>query len=205
MTFKELGLQDNLIAALNKQGITEPTSIQEQTYDKIINNANVIARSQTGSGKTLAYLLPIYAKIDENLKSTQAIILVPTHELAMQVHKQVELLSKNANSSISSAVIIGNANIERQIDALKKKPAIVIGTAGRIHELIKKRKIAAHTTKTIVIDEADRMLDQNNINAVKDVRKTAMRDTQVLLFSASINDKTIKSAHDILTNPVIIS
>lgn len=204
MTFKELGLQDNLIAALNKQGITEPTSIQEQTYDKIINNANVIARSQTGSGKTLAYLLPIYAKIDENLKSTQAIILVPTHELAMQVHKQVELLSKNANSSISSAVIIGNANIERQIDALKKKPAIVIGTAGRIHELIKKRKIAAHTTKTIVIDEADRMLDQNNINAVKDVRKTAMRDTQVLLFSASINDKTIKSAHDILTNPVII-
>ncbi len=204
MNFKDLGIQDALILGLNKQKITEPTDIQQQVYSKIIDNSNVIARSQTGSGKTLAYLLPLYQKIDLDNRTTQAIILVPTHELAMQVHKQIELLSKNSGINLTSAVIIGNANIERQIDTLKKKPFIVVGTPGRIHELIKKKKIQAHTTKTIVIDEADRMLDKNNIQAVKDVRKTAMRDTQILLFSASINDKTINAAKDILTNPVII-
>ena len=94
-TFKELGITDELISALSKQGIKEPTEVQENTIPDILAKNNVIARAETGSGKTLTYLLPIFMKIDTSLRSAQCIILTPTHELAVQVHRQAELLAAN--------------------------------------------------------------------------------------------------------------
>lgn len=200
MNFKESGVSEKIIKGLEKQKITEPTQVQQDTYADIINNNNLIVKSQTGSGKTLAYLIPAYDRIDLSERANQMLVLVPTQELAVQVHRQIELLSKNSGIDIRSVVVIGNGNIKRQADMLKEKPQIVIGTAARVLELIKMKKITAHTLKTIVIDEADKMLDKNNIDTVKAVRKCAMRDTQILMFSASITDKTIEHAREFAEN-----
>ena len=112
-SFNELGLEQNLIEGLIKQGIESPTEIQVKAIPMGLDGADVIGESETGTGKTLAYLLPIFQKIDITSKDIQAIILAPTHELAMQIHKQVELLSANANSLVRSTSIIGNVNIKR--------------------------------------------------------------------------------------------
>jgi superfamily II DNA/RNA helicase len=187
MKFKELGLKKELCIALKKEKIENPTKVQEEVFKKVIDKENLIVQSQTGTGKTLAYLLPLLQRTDWSSRCVQILILVPTHELAMQVHRQIMKLSKNSEGGFSSAAIVGNVNIDRQIDALKKKPQIVVGTSGRILELLQKRKLKVHTVETIVIDEADKMLDKNNLNTTKAVLKSCMRDVQVLLCSASMD------------------
>ncbi len=204
MDFKELGIDVSIINGLKKEKIETPTKVQEVVIEKIISNKDLIVQSETGSGKTLAYLLPLYEKMLPVEKGMKVLVLVPTHELAMQVHKQIQLLSKNSEINIISTTIFGDVNIERQIDKLKEKPQIIIGTTGRIVELIKKRKISAHTIKTIVVDEADKLLDQNNIEGVKAVIKCCMRDTQLLFFSASIPKLTIIEAEKLAKSPEII-
>jgi Superfamily II DNA and RNA helicases len=204
MNFEMLGLNENIIKGLADQGITVPTSVQEQAIVKIMENKNLVIQSETGSGKTLAYLLPIFARFDPTLRVMQVIVLVPTHELAMQVHRQVETLSKNADIPFKSIVIFGDVNIKTQIEKLKDKPQIIIGTTGRILELISKKKISAHTIKTIVIDEADKMLDRNNIDKVKAIIKSTMRDTQIVMVSASISNKALEMAKEIGKDPEFI-
>lgn len=116
--------------------------------------------SQTGTGKTLAYLLPIFEKIDTSKRETQALILAPTHELVMQITNQVELLAKNAEISVTSLALIGEVNIQKQIKNIKSvKPHIVIGSCGRVLDLIKQKKLKSHNIKTIVLDEVDNLLN----------------------------------------------
>lgn len=205
MSFTEIGISDELTEGLRKQGIEMPTDIQMKVIPEIMQGTDVIAKSETGSGKTLAYLLPIFMRVDTKLRSTQAIIVTPTHELAVQVNKQAQVLAENSGVDVRSALIIGGASITRQLDKLKEKPQIVIGSAGRILDLIKKKKIQAHTCKTIVIDEADRMLDNLNINDVKAVVKTTLAsERQIVLLSASINEATKKAAAQIMSEPKVV-
>ncbi|BCN29614.1 DEAD/DEAH box helicase [Anaeromicropila herbilytica] len=204
MNFSQLDLNEKIIKALEVEKITNPTKVQEDVIQKILSNQDLIVQSKTGSGKTLAYLLPFFQKYQEMQKINCAIILVPTHELAMQVFRQAEAIAKNSNLPVKSAVVMGNVNIDRQILKLKEKPQIIIGTAGRIHELIKLKKIAAHTVKSIVVDEADKLFDKNNIESVKAVIKCTMRDRQLLLFSASMTKPTIEIAKTIMKEPEVI-
>ncbi|WP_138205774.1 DEAD/DEAH box helicase [Haloimpatiens lingqiaonensis] len=203
-SFNTLNLNQNLIEALKKQGIEEPTDIQMKAIPISLENKDIIGESQTGSGKTLAYLLPIFQKIHTDKREMQAIVLAPTHELAMQIDKQIKLLSENSRLGVTSATIIGEVNIKRQIEKLREKPHIIVGSSGRILELIKKKKISAHTIKTIVIDEGDKLLDQNNLNSVKEVIKTTMRDRQLMVFSATINEKTLNTAKALMKEPEVI-
>lgn len=192
-TFEALGINDNIIQALKKEKIKTPTEIQAVTFEKINEGKSFTAKSYTGSGKTLAYILPLYINALNNPeKGNRYLILVPTHELAFQVNRQIEALNKDSGNNVTSAVITGNINITRQIENLRGHQTFVIGTPGRIHELIKKKKIAAHLIKTLVIDEGDKMLDNNNYQATADVRKTLMRDTQILMFSASMGKKAVE-------------
>ena len=204
-SFEKSGINIELIKGLEKQGITTPTEIQSIIVNPFMEGKDIVGMSYTGSGKTLAYLLPLFMKVDTSLRSTQAIVLTPTHELAVQVYKQAELLAKNSEVDVKTALIIGGANIQRQIDKLKEKPQIVIGSAGRIHDLIKKRKIQAHTVKTIVIDEADRMIDDLNISGVEAVVKTTLKDRQIVMLSASITDKASKKAISLMKEPVFLN
>lgn len=204
MKFDSLGLSEAIVKGLALQGIEAPTKVQEQSIPLILENKNMIIQSETGSGKTLAYLLPIYMRQNPDLREMQVMVLVPTHELAMQVHRQIETLSKNTGIGLKSAVIFGDVNIKNQIEKLKEKPHIVVGTSSRIIELIKRKKISAHTIKTLVIDEADKMLDASNLANVKSIIKSTMRDTQLVMLSASVPAKTQKTAEEIATNLYVV-
>lgn len=192
--FEGLGLCPALAAAVEKQGITRPTEIQEQMIPAILAGKDVIGRSETGSGKTLAYLLPIFERLDLAVRGTQAIILTPTHELAAQVFRQAELLEENSGIAAGSVLLIGAAGIGRQIEKLKTKPRIVVGSVGRILDLIRKKKIQAHLVKTIVLDEGDRLMEDGNIEDVEAVIKTTLKERQLILLSASVNGEAKERA-----------
>lgn len=183
--FIKLGLSKELAQALQDSRIETPTPVQQQVIPLALAGKDVVGQSATGTGKTLAYLLPLLQKIDTGRRETQAIVLAPTHELAIQIHRQLEDLIQKSGLPATAAPMIGNVNISRQIDKLKEKPHILVGSSGRILELIQKRKLSAQTVKTIVLDEADRLLDDNNRDSVKAVIKTTQRDRQLLLFSAT--------------------
>lgn len=206
-SFIELGLNEQLITGLNKQNITVPTKIQELVIPEAVKNKDIIGESCTGSGKTLAFLIPLFEKIDTSKREMQALILAPTHELVMQIEQQIKLLSENSNIPVTSLGIIGDVNIDKQIKKLKEiKPHIIVGSTGRVLDLIKKKKkITAHTIKTIIIDEADNLLDNTSSAMVKDVIKTTMRDRQLMVFSATINDKTLNTAKELMKDPVIFN
>jgi len=203
-SFSDLNISENIIKGLDAQEIKIPTKIQQKSIPYISDNKDVVAQSETGSGKTLAYLLPLFQKVDTSKRENQAIILTPTHELAVQVQKVIDALSKNSNHNITSSVIIGNVNIKRQVEKLKEKPHIIVGSAGRILELIKMKKISGHTIKTIIIDECDKLLDINNIENIKAIIKTTLRERQILCFSATLTEEVINFSKEMMKESVII-
>ena len=180
--FEELGLIPALVTALHKEDILTPTEIQKLAIPAALKNQDIIGQSETGTGKTLAYLLPLFQKIDVSERQMQAIILAPTHELVIQIQRQIETLAVNSELKVTGTPIIGNVNIIRQIEKLRDKPHIIVGSPGRILELIGKRKITAHTIKTIVIDEADRLLDKHNLDAIKAIIKSTLREETTVAF-----------------------
>jgi len=202
--FEELGLIPSLVTALSKEGILVPTEIQKLAIPVALRNQDIIGQSETGTGKTLAYLLPVFQKIDVAQQQMQAIILAPTHELAIQIQRQIETLAANSELKVTGTPIIGNVNIIRQIEKLKEKPHIIVGSPGRILELIGKRKITAHTVKTIVIDEADRLLDKNNLEAIKSIIKSTLKERQLLLFSATVPPVTLTIAENMMKDPLFV-
>lgn len=203
-SFKELGLNENIIKGLELQGITTPTEIQSLCIPEILENKDVIGEAHTGSGKTLAFLAPIFQKLNTEKREMQALILCPTHELVMQIENQIKLLESNSKIPVTSVTIIGDVNIDKQIKKLKDiKPHIIVGTPGRVLDLMNKKKIAAHTIKTIVIDEADNLLDNTSSEFVKDIIKKTMRDRELLIFSATINKNTLEIAKGLMKDPAI--
>lgn len=204
MTFQDLNLSDNLIEALKKQNINKPTRIQSDSYQHIKEGRDLIACSNTGSGKTLAYLLPIVAGLNTESHYIQSLILVPTQELAVQVNEQIELLFKNADIAAHSLFVIGEGNINRQVESLKQKPLIVVGTPARVKQLITMKKMRVHDVKSLVIDEADKLIDKTYLESVLSIRKSLMKFTQVLMFSASIDKKARQAANDLTFKPVVL-
>lgn len=202
--FEKIGLGEELVGGLKLMGITEPTEIQEKAIPWALANKDVIGQSQTGSGKTLAYLLPLFARIDSSKREMQAIVLAPTHELAMQIDKTAKLLSEKSGIPVTSVAIIGEVNVKKQVEKLREKPHIIVGSAGRILELIKMKKISAHTVKTIVLDEGDKLLNEKNITVVKAVIKTTLRDRQLMMFSATVTEKALGTARELMKEPEVI-
>ncbi|AQR95808.1 DEAD/DEAH box helicase [Clostridium saccharoperbutylacetonicum] len=204
-SFSDLNLNSNIVEGLKKQGITVPTAIQSSSIIPAIENKDIIGEAFTGSGKTLAYLIPLFHKIDTTKREMQGIILAPTHELAIQIEDQIKLLAQNSDVPVTSLSIIGDVNINNQIKKLKDiKPHIIVGSTGRILDLIQKKKITAHTIKTIVIDEADNLLDPKRALVTKNIIKTTMRDRQLMIFSASIKAETLETAKTLMKEPLII-
>lgn len=202
--FQELGINPNITKALSELNITTPTKIQEISIPKIKENLDVMLQSETGSGKTLAYLLPLIEKIDFDKRENQFIILVPTHELALQVNDVLNKIAEKSSQPIKSMVIMGDVNIKRQVEKLREKPQFVIGSPGRILELIKLKKISAHAVKTIVIDECDKLLDKNNIDVVNNVIKTTLRDRQMIMASATLTEETLSIGNEIMKSPEVL-
>ncbi|WP_160034859.1 DEAD/DEAH box helicase [Paenibacillus sp. An7] len=191
-SFDSLGLHPDLIQLLSDKGITAPSPVQEQTIPVIREGKDVLARSQTGTGKTLAYLLPLFETVDTNVKGTQKVILAPTQELAMQIVREAEMYG--AYKGIKTLGLIGGAAIKRQIEKLKEHPEIVVGTPGRVRELIEVRKLKMHQVKTIVIDEADQVFQLGGAGDVNHILRSALRDRQLVFLSATVDEGTRRLA-----------
>lgn len=203
-TFKELGISDALIAGLSKASIATPTEIQEAVIPYALAGQDVIAQSVTGSGKTLAYLLPIFENIDPNSKALQAVVISPTHELSVQIGSEVKKLAQNAGVAVQCQVLIGETSLKRQVEALKSKPQIVVGSPGRMTELIAMKKLKMHEVKTIVLDEADKLMDDTKLADCRAVIKTTLRDRQLMAFSASITPQAETILTEIMKTPQVI-
>jgi len=203
-SFQALQLKDELISGLQKQNIISPTPIQALTYPAFSEGKDLMVESHTGSGKTLAFLLPLFEKINTDLKANQAIILAPTHELAHQIHEQIKLLAKNSGLSITSILIMGEVSIEKQIVKLREKPQIIVGSPGRILDLMLKKKISTSTLETVLLDEADNLLETSQSATVKKLLYQIGNNVQVAMFSASMNASVQKLATPFLKDPVFL-
>ncbi|HCL56740.1 MAG TPA: ATP-dependent helicase [Spirochaetia bacterium] len=203
-TFEKLGVNPLLCEGLSKASILNPTPVQKEVIPSALSGKDLIGESDTGTGKTLAYLLPLFQKIDPEKKENQALILAPTHELASQIQREIEKLALNSGVPVKSALIIGGVNLSRQIEKLKEKPQIVTGSLERILELIQKKKISAHTVKTIIIDEADRLLDSNLYRSIQTLVKTTLKDRQIMTFSATMTEKAITMGKELMKEPFIV-
>lgn len=202
--FTELGLKEDTIKSLSLLSIDTPTEIQEKAIPIILDNKNLIAQSETGTGKTFAFLLPLIEKIDHEKKEMQAIILAPTHELGIQINNALNDLKRGLDRKITSTSLVGSGNVSRQIERLKDKPHILVGSSGRVLDLIKKKRVTAHTIHTIVIDEGDKLLDYMNIEEVNGVLKACKRDAQKVLFSATLTPETLEVGQKVLGDCEII-
>lgn len=186
-----------------KQGFQKPTTIQEKAIPEILDGKDIIAESPTGTGKTLAYLLPVLNKINAESKAMQAIILASSQELVMQILTEVQKWGEN--SGVRSASFIGGANVKRQLDKLKKNPHLAICTPGRALELIKQKKLKMHEVRTIVLDEADQLLVPEHIESVRQIIKaTQKEERQVVMFSATLTDRTEALGKELLSEPAVI-
>lgn len=189
--------------AWEKSGFQTLTSVQASTIPLIIEGKDVIAESPTGTGKTLAYLLPVLNKIDPTKKNAQAVILASSQELVMQILSEIQKWGEG--TEITSASLIGGANLKRQLDKLKKSPQIIVGTPGRMLELIKQKKLKMHEVKTVVLDEGDQLLTPEHIETVKNIVKSTLADRQLLLFSATMPPVVEQSVKNLAKDPEIIT
>jgi len=190
MTFTDLQLPPELVAALSKQEITEPTPIQNAALPVLLAGKDAYLHAETGTGKTLAYLLPLFCRIDAAQAATQVVIVAPTHELAIQIQRQCCDLAVNAGLPIRTLLLIGGTSTERQIDKLKKKPHVVVGSPGRIGELINKGKLKTQHIRSIVVDEADRLLNEESLLAIRAIIQAAPRTRQLVFASATLEPQS---------------
>jgi ATP-dependent RNA helicase DeaD len=184
LKFSELGLSDRLLTAISNSGFEEATPIQAETIPMVLKGEDVIGQAQTGTGKTAAFGLPILQNIDFDNPNVQALIISPTRELAIQTQEEVYRLGKDEKAKVQ--VVYGGADIRRQINALKGHPQIVVGTPGRILDHIRRHTLKLEHIKTLVLDEADEMLNMGFLDDIESIIKQTPKDRQTLLFSATM-------------------
>jgi len=187
ITFKELGLTPEIMKSLADLGFKEPTPIQEQSIPFILNSKkDLIASAQTGTGKTAAYSLPILNQLKSTDKDLQAIILCPTRELCLQIFQDIKKFAKYSKK-ISVTAVYGGERIDIQTKALQKGTNIVVGTPGRVHDLIRRNVLRLHSIKWVVLDEADKMLDMGFKDDLCAILGQTQKSRQTLLFSATMS------------------
>jgi len=204
MTFSDLQVPSELIAALAKQDITEPTPIQIAALPVLLAGKDAYLHAETGTGKTLAYLLPLFCRLDVALAATQIVIVAPTHELAIQIQRQCCDLAQNAGRAVRTLLLIGGTSTDRQIDKLKKKPHVVVGSPGRIGELIAKGKLKTQNIFSIVIDEADRLLNEESLQSVRAIIQAAPSTRQLVFASATVEADSASAIKTLAPDSVML-
>ena len=204
-TFLELGLKEPIQKALTDLGYEKPTVIQQKAVPQIINSTEDLkAFAQTGTGKTAAFSLPILQLADTESKNTQAIILSPTRELAVQIGKNIQDFSKYLNG-LKVATVYGGSNIDEQIRQLKKGVQVVVGTPGRTVDLIKRKALKLGNVQWLVLDEADEMLNMGFKEELDTILAVTPETKQTLLFSATFPREVEAIAKNYMTKPVEIT
>ena len=203
LSFQELGLSESRIQQIEKLGFTEPTNIQAQAIPHLLSGRDVVGQSQTGTGKTAAFSLPILDQIDTSQKVVQALVLAPTRELAIQVHSAVSEFI--GNQRLRALAIYGGQSIDRQILQLKRGAQIVVGTPGRIIDLLERGSLRLDHVKWFVLDEADEMLSMGFISDVEKILSQAPQERQTALFSATMPPSIRQLINKFLRSPVTVT
>ncbi|MEG0372011.1 MAG: DEAD/DEAH box helicase [Clostridium sp.] len=203
MDFKQLGISDDFILTLKKQGITTPTQIQNEAIIPIKEGRDIIGEAKTGTGKTLAFLLPIFENINLKVNSPQALIITPTRELALQITEEANKLG--SDKGINTLAAYGGRDIDSQLKKLKKNIHIIIATPGRLIDHVNRGTIEFSAMKTFVIDEADQMLLMGFKNDVDKIERQLPTKRQTLCFSATMNSDVKKLAYKYTNDPIVIS
>ena len=201
-TFADFKIEESLKKSVIAKGYITPSPIQDKTIPHILNGEDLVGIANTGTGKTAAFLLPLINKVIKN-PDEQAIIMAPTRELAIQIDQELQSFIKGMK--IYSVCCVGGAPIGRQISELKYFNNFIIGTPGRLKDLIDRKKLNLSHFKNLVLDEADRMLDMGFINDMKYVMSLMPKDRQTLFFSATLSPDIERIINDFLNNPVRIS
>ncbi len=200
--FLDFPFEGRLKSNVEKKGYKNPTEIQDKTIPLIMEGNDVIGIANTGTGKTAAFLLPLIDKVLKNRKE-RILVIAPTRELASQIND--ELFSLTRSLGIYSAVCVGGSSMGLQLSRLRQNPNFVIGTPGRLKDLVTRRRLALEGFQNIVLDEADRMLDMGFIDDIKSLMSQLSKDRQTLLFSATIPVAIEKLIHTFLNDPVKVS
>lgn len=201
MQFKDMDLSPPLVAALEKVGITEPTEIQVRSIPAIQNGHDILAESETGSGKTLAFTIPMLEKLNHQEGKPQAIILCPTRELAKQVAGEFD--KYGTATGLQFITVYGGVGYEQQLEGLPTAD-IVIGTPGRVLDLMERQALVLDDIKFLVLDEADRMLDMGFIDDIQQIIDATPSSRQTLLYSATISYQIKVLSEKYLNDPVEI-
>lgn len=202
--FEALGLENAIVEALNKKGYVTPTPIQQKVIPILLNGGlNVIGQAQTGTGKTAAFGLPVLQNIQENTGEVQSLILAPTRELAIQVAEEIR--SFKGSKKINIATVYGGQSIDKQIQELRRGSEIVVGTPGRVIDLMKRKKLDISNIKYFILDEADEMLNMGFIEDIEWIIAQSNDEKQVLLFSATMPKKILKLAKKYMGNYEVLA
>lgn len=202
-SFRVLGLSDKTLEALSEKGFSEPTDIQRECIPLLLENKlDVIGQARTGTGKTAAFALPILETIDEKDKSTQALILAPTRELAMQVASEIDSLKGKREISVDA--IYGGTSYENQFKKLKKGLQIVVGTPGRIQDHLDRGTLNISKISFAVLDEADEMLDMGFVEDIEKILANSPKDKRMLLFSATMPDPILRLAENFMRDYTVV-
>ncbi|MCL2113717.1 MAG: DEAD/DEAH box helicase [Streptococcaceae bacterium] len=199
MKFSELGLSEGIVNTLTEIGYEQPTPIQEQTIQLTLAGRDVIGQAQTGTGKTAAFGLPTIEKIDPENPAVQALVIAPTRELAVQ--GQEELFRFGKSKGLKVRTVFGGSSIEKQIKALKSGAHIVVGTPGRLVDLIKRKALKIDHISTLVLDEADEMLNMGFLEDIEFILSNTPENRQTLLFSATMPADIKKIGVKFMKNP----
>ncbi len=203
LSFQELGISPERIQQIEKLGFTTPTNIQAQAIPQLLAGRDVVGQSQTGTGKTAAFSLPILDRLDLSQKGVQALILTPTRELAIQVHDAIHEFI--GNQGLRVLAIYGGQSIDRQILQLKRGVHIVVGTPGRVIDLLDRGCLKLDRVKWFVLDEADEMLSMGFIDDVEKILSQAPTERQTALFSATMPPSIRQLVNKFLNNPVTVT
>ncbi len=207
MTFSTLGLSEPLLRAVSEQGYHSPTPIQAQAIPVVLKGHDLMGCAQTGTGKTAGFTLPLLMRLSSQPKATsnhiKVLILAPTRELAAQIHQNIMQYGQYLH--VRSAVVFGGVKINPQMMKLRAGVDILVATPGRLLDLFSQRAIRFDELETLVLDEADRMLDMGFIHDIKKIMSLLPRVRQTLLFSATFSHDIYQLAKDFLKNPVEIS
>jgi len=190
MSFTQFKFKKYIEKALEELKFTTPTEVQEKLIPIVLAGRDLVGESKTGSGKTHTFLLPIFQQLDEESDSVQAVITAPSRELATQIYQAARQIAGHSEVEIRVANYVGGTDKARQIDKLaSNQPHIVIGTPGRIYDLVKSGDLAIHKAKTFVVDEADMTLDMGFLETVDKIAGSLPKDLQFMVFSATIPQK----------------
>ncbi|MGA3061190.1 MAG: DEAD/DEAH box helicase [Candidatus Bathyarchaeia archaeon] len=198
-SFKDLPLTSEVLRSIDELGFESLFPIQAQAIIPLLEGKDVIGQAQTGTGKTAAFGIPMVQRLNREIRGVQGLILVPTRELANQVAEQMALFAKYAR--IKVLAVYGGESINKQIHALSNGVQIVVGTPGRLIDLMERRVLNLGSAKMVVLDEADRMLDMGFIEDIEFILSKTPHDRQTSLFSATIDQSVMKICNKYMKNP----